>query len=308
VSEVIIVRTDHWDEALNAFVTEDLLQADREILVVADESRQRVQVPVGIGKIVADPGRLGLQTTRDVMWRCGDYALYAALSAVPQAAFFWLIEPDVRIHGSDVKSFFDGSGAREKRDFLTASFVEAGPEWMWHRTMTPFAPRVHLCMMQACRISRPAASYLYEQRSRLGEAFETGNLSVEDWPNDEAFVLSMLVQGGFSHARLDDHAPGYATSGSFTFTKPISIRWLQSLPKDNRLYHPVVGGAKFLGRARAYLAERARSAARPDEILEEFDKGFLPQVRMECGDESALVFQDETRKVAGWVARRRNLA
>lgn len=307
MSEVIVVRTDHWDDALDAF-SSDLRQAEREILAVADESKRRVQVPAGIAKIVADPGSLGLFTTPDMMWRCGDYAFYAALRALPHASSFWLIEPDVRIHGSDPKSFFDGSGGSSQRDFLTASFVEAGAKWMWHRTMTPFAPRVYLCMMQACRISRTAASYLHEQRLKLGEAFESGNLSAADWPNDEAFVVSMLAKGGFSFGLLADHAPNYSIKGSFTFTKPISMRWLQSSPRDNRLYHPVVGGAKFLMRARAYLAERARSAAPPNEILAEFESGFLPQVRLECGDESALVFQNEMRKVAEWVAAGRNLA
>jgi hypothetical protein len=70
------------------------------------------------------------------------------------------------------------------------------------------------------------------------------------------------------------------------------------------LYHPVVGGDRFWSQMRAYLAGRAYEASRPDEILEEFERHLLPQVRAECGDERALVFHDEIRKVADWVSKR----
>jgi len=199
-------------------------------------------------------------------------------------------------------------GTRAHRDFLTADFVPSGPRWQWHSTMTPFAPRVYLCMMQLCRISRIAASVLFEQRLKLGAAFTSGPLAAKVWPNDEAFVLSLLAASGFSFGRLSDHAPDYSTSATFTFTKPTSAKWLRSTPKDNSLYHPVVAGGIFLARARAYLAEKAYAASRPDDILKEFETRLLPQVRMECGDESAIVYQREMRQVADWVALRKNSA
>jgi hypothetical protein len=304
VSEVIVIRTDHYDEALDGFITDDLLKAEREILVVADESRRRVDVPSRFHKVVAHPGRLGLLTTQDAMWRCGDYALYEAFHALPHASAFWLIEPDVRIHASDVKRFFDGLAGRPPTDFLTGKFGRSKPEWMWYPTMAPFAPHIHECMMQLCRISAAAAKHLYFQRLKLSAAFATGDVRAADWPNDEAFVMSLLAETRFTFARLADHAPDYTTSGTFSFTKPMSARWLQSLPKDNSLYHPVVSGDKFWRRIRAYLAERAEQASNADEILAEFESQFLPQVRLEFGDQRALVFRDEIRKVAAWVSLR----
>ena len=127
--------------------------------------------------------------------------------------------------------------------------------------MTPFAPKVYICMLQLCRLSRDAAAQLYQKRLKLSAAFASGEFAPDDWPNDEAFVMSSLAEAGLSVAKLAEHAPDYTISGTFTFTKPMSARWLQSLPRNNALYHPVVGGDPFEPDAGLSRRARLRSVA-----------------------------------------------
>ena len=225
----------------------------REVLVVVDERKATVHVPAGIRKISLDPGSRGLFLTPDVGWRCGDYSLYAAFDAAPEATQFWLIEPDVRIHSERPNEFFDGCEATISADFITAWFVAASKAWLWHRTMHPFEADINNCMLQLCRVSRNAVAYLYRKRVELTKSFEAQELEAESWPNDEAFVGATLQRGGLKVSTFRQHAPQFRTTNTFTFDKPTSLRWLDSQPYDNKIYHPVVTGEKFIERVGAYL-------------------------------------------------------
>jgi len=297
VSEVIIVRTDHYNETLNSFIEEDLCGHGREIILFVDETKQKIATPSHFKKISADPHRQNLFTTPDMMWRCGDYALYGALESIPNASFFWLVEPDVRIHSSHVKDFFDGSVDQSQIHFLTPWFSQAGPDWMWHRTVKDYVTNVYTCMMQLCRLSNSAVRYLFEKRVELGRLFQDKGIKATEWPNDEAFVAGMLAKGGFSIAPIHTHSPDFKIAGSFSFTKPTGLTWLKSTPPNDHLYHPVVQGTKFLQRAKAYLAEREKTLTVHD-FMKEFNGNFLTQIRYECGEEVALAFYEDLKKIA----------
>lgn len=295
MSEVVLIRTDHYSSSLDCFVRSIAAQTGRRIIILADESKGELICPSDIRKISLKPSDYGLYATTDVMWRCGDYGLYAALDSVSDASAFWLVEPDVRIHSPDLGSFFNGTGGSRHIDFVTPWFVPASREWVWYSSMEPYARQVFNCMMQICRISRPAVQYLFTKRRKLGNFFISHGLNGAKWPNDEAFVAASLVEGGFSIGTLKDHAPSYRTAGTLTFIKPTSLRWLTDLPPNHCIYHPVVEGEKFFQRAVAYLKAREKTVANPGQLLQEFDADFAEQIQVECGSQAVEAFRAEVR-------------
>ncbi len=258
MSEVIVVRTHYYDPQLDKMVRRLQRTSARRVVVVVDERRSKINIPADLLKIVLDPAADGLPMPSDYGWRCGDYSLYAALKAVPDASHFWLIEPDVRIHSEDPSTFFDGGESTAAADLLTAWFVVSSAEWVWHRTIAPFERNVYNCMLQLCRVSRPAVDWLLRERIALGSRFESKSLGLNDWPNDEAFIGAALMRGGFKIATFASHAPSYRTAGIFTFDKPTSARWLEGVAYDRGIYHPVVSGQKFMTRLRDYLNAPSR--------------------------------------------------
>ena len=298
MSEIILIRTHLYDYELDRFVYRLLTQTGRKIVIVADERNGVVECPPAIQKLSLEPNNMGLFMTPDAAWRCGDYALYAAMLALPDATAFWLIEPDVRIHASDLKSLFDGADGGLEADLLTAWFTVSSSAWAWHATIKPFAKEVYNCMLQLCRFSRQAVEHLYAKRLALSSIFAAGEFDPNAWPNDEAFIGAALMEGGFVTGTLKRHAPAFVTDGTFGFTKPVSRAWLERLPDDQHIYHPVVGGQKFLQRAAAYLFEKESAAMGPDYIVREFGKAFMAQVEMEVGKPAAVQFYHRVRDAA----------
>jgi hypothetical protein len=257
---------------------------------VADERNGPVICPPGIRKLTLEPEHLGLFMAPDSAWRCGDYVLYTAMQALPDARAFWLIEPDVRIHSNDLKSFFDGRNGGADADFLTAWFTVSSPAWAWHASIQPFVAQVYNCMLQLSRFSRNSVEHLLKERLKLSDVYRSRNLPAHSWPNDEAFVGATLKQGGFSVGTLSQHAPDYTSAGTFGFTKPVSALRLDRSPADECIYHPVVGGRKFLQRAQAYLEERKAAADSAASLCNEFDSAFLSQLKSEAGEIAATRF------------------
>lgn len=298
MTEAIVIRSNHYDLMLDQVIRQLVVQTGRRVVVAVDETRNVVKCPPDITKISVTPAEQGLYTTHDAMWRCGDYFLYRALEALPDATRFWLIEPDVRIHAADVRSFFDGTEATLHTDFVTGWFTPATSQWMWYHTMSPYTPKVFHCMMQISRFSRGAVEHLLRRRQTLSKLFAAEAIDPTTWPNDEAFVAASLVEAGFSVATLKEHAPGYQTSGTLMFTRPTSARWLAALDFNQHIYHPVVTGPKFLERANAYLEEQASTARDPAHLVHKLGNDFLKQIRIECGPQAAETFHQKIKDAA----------
>jgi len=294
-TEIIIVRTHFSNAALDTFLRELASSSGREVVVVADETMQQVILPKEFRKLTAVPSRLGLHATNDMMWRCGDYFLYEALDRLPHIAFFWMIEPDLRIHTANMKAFFDGTGAAASADFITPWFIPGDPKWHWFRTIAPFAPAVYNCMLQICRLSRGALEYLLVERQRLSSMFVEASYSATDWPNDEAFVASFLHAGGFRICTLSQHAPSFNTVGTLTFTRPFSMRSMSHRTGEDAIYHPVVAGEAFGIRAAAYLLERDAQDATIEELQSEFGFGFQHEVYLEGGAPMLRSFRQQLK-------------
>ena len=303
--EVICVRTNHYDAELDRFIENTLLPSGRPVVLLADESAGPLDAPGHRQKIPLHPAAMGLHMPPDAMWRCGDYCLYAAINALPQARYIWLVEPDVRIHSERPATLFDGADpSRPRADFVTAWFVTASPEWSWFATIAPFYPATSNCMLQLARFSRPFVEALLEARLVLSRRFANEGRPSAAWPNDEAFIGAIARGGRFRIETLREHAPGFSTDGTFTFIKPTSGRVLGGVSPDDRIYHPVLYGQSFLRRARLYLNERIEASRDVDRFMAEFPSAFVAEVMAEIGDEAGRAFYDEIKSGALRVARR----
>lgn len=303
--EVLCVRTNRYDEHLDRFIERTLLPTGREVVLLADESGGPVEAPAHRRKIVLHPAETGLYMPPDAGWRCGDYCLYAAVAAMPDARHIWLVEPDVRIHGDTPAALFDGAEpGRPRADFVTAWFVTASPEWSWFATIAPFYPTTSNCMLQLARFSRPFIDALLEARLGLSRRFADEGRPSTAWPNDEAFIGAIAQGGRFRIETLREHAPGFSTDGTFTFIKPTSGRALDGAPTDDRIYHPVLYGQSFLKRARLYLNERIDANRDVDCFMAEFPSAFVSDVMTELGDEAGRAFYDDIKAGALRISRR----
>jgi hypothetical protein len=214
-----------------------------------------------------------------MMWRCGDYFLYEAFAHLPDATFIWMIEHDLRIHTADLAGFFDGMNLGEPADFITPWFIPGDPEWPWYDSIAPYVPAVFNCMLQISRFSRPAIEFLLTERQRLSTRFPASG----KWPNDEAFVASFLHAGRFRICTLREHAPGYTTLGTLSFTRPVSLRALEQREWDDTLYHPVLAGRAFVTRALSHLTQRAAEGATAAALRAEFGFAFQHELHIEGG-------------------------
>ncbi len=253
--EVICLRTNFYDVFTENFVHDLIQSSGRDVVIIADERRGAFLTPKHIRKISLDTEALNVLSPPDAGWRCGDYTLYMAASQLPNYDYYWIIEPDVRIHTGNLRSFFDGVGTTAQADFVTPWFVIASSSWYWFNSIKPFYPTPYNCMLQVCRFSRAAALKLHKQRTVLTDNFISAGLPEEHWPNDEAFVGAALKEGNMRIADFKEHAPEFRTGDSFSFTRPTSERWLRAQSFNNTLYHPVVNGAKFHHRKSVYLNE-----------------------------------------------------
>ena len=307
--EVICIRTNHYNQQLDRFIEDTLLPTGRRVVLLADESTASVASPQHREKIVLHPAEAGLFMSPDAMWRCGDYCLYAAIAALPDARHIWLIEPDVRIHSADPRSLFDGADASQPpADFVTAWFVTASPQWAWYNTITPFYPTTCNCMLQLARFSRPFIEALLEARRALSRRFANEARPASTWPNDESFIGAVAHARQFRVATLAEHAPAFSTDGTFTFLKPTSGQFLHDAPLDNKIYHPVLYGPSFLKRARLYLNERADACRDVSEFMAEFPSAFVSQVMTEIGNEAGIAFYEDIKSGALRVAKRSSAA
>ena len=303
--EVICVRTNQYDDHLHRFIETSLVPTGRRVILLADERAGPIASPAGREKIVLHPETQGLYMSPDAMWRCGDYCLYAAISAVPEARFVWLVEPDVRIHSDDPAALFDGADAsRARADFVTAWFVTASPEWSWYSTIAPFYPTTCNCMLQLARFSRPFVEALFEARLALSRRFSEEDRPGAAWPNDEAFIGAVAHARKFRVETLAEHAPGFPTAGTFTFLKPTSGRFLATAPKDNRIYHPVLHEESFRNRARLYLNERIEARRDVEAFIGDFPSAFVEQVMTEIGSDAGAAYYDDIKSAALRIAGR----
>ena len=243
----VLIRTHFVDEALLAQAGRIAAEGVFDVYAVADETR----APLDFGpipKVSLTPAvisDLGLYAgAPNLLWRCGDYGLYAARRAVPQYDGFWMIEPDVRVNAdrpSDVLARFPGPG---EVDFLAGRLRPAEADWDWMVTMDPAGGPIWRCLFAVTRVSARAIDLLHETRLRASAAQVAEGRDPKLWPNDEAFVATTLAHSGLCVRDLNDFGPVYDEAG-FSFWFPLSEREVAASGREGFIYHPVLGGNAY---------------------------------------------------------------
>jgi hypothetical protein len=243
----LLIRTHYADDQLRGFIDQLRAEAAFDVFVLADETRG----PIALGdvqKIVLTPqlpAELGLYgRTPNLLWRCGDYALYAARRALPDYDAYWMIEPDVRLCSASPTGILARFPPPDQADFLAAHLRPAEPDWNWARTMSPDDGPVWRCLYALTRVSARALDALFEERERLSQLFDDSGRDPAFWPNDEVFTASTLVRKGFACRDLNDFGQIYEPVG-FSFWWPISERELAASGREGWIYHPVLSGQRY---------------------------------------------------------------
>jgi hypothetical protein len=243
----LLIRTHYADDQLRGFVDQLRAEAAFDVFVVADERRGPIDLG-GAPKVPLTPelpAELGLYAqTQNLLWRCGDYALYAARRALPDYDAFWMIEPDVRLcspRPSDILARFPPP---DEVDFLAAHLRPAEPDWNWGRTMSAEEGPVWRCLYALVRVSARALDVMLEERLRMGRLFGHSGRDPEFWPNDEVFTASTLARRGLVCRDLNDFGQIYEPVG-FSFWLPVSEREFEASGREGWIYHPVLSGQRY---------------------------------------------------------------
>ncbi len=243
----LLLRTHFADDGVKALI--ETLRGDPglDFYVLADERRG----PLDVGdtpKISLGPGlaaELGIYgDAPNLLWRCGDYGLYAARRALPAYDAFWMIEPDVRIRAAPSSRLLARFPPPDEVDFLAAHLRPAEPDWDWGRTMDPKDGAVWRCLFAMIRVSARAVDAMLQARRKASVAFARGGGDPLLWPNDEAFTASTLVRRGLTCRDLNDFGDVYDPA-TFSFWIPVSERWLAAEGREGRIYHPVLSGQAY---------------------------------------------------------------
>lgn len=243
----VLIRTHYADEQLRAFAEQ--LQSDGvfDVFVLADETRGPVELG-GMGKVPLShevAHELGLYaSTPNMLWRCGDYALYAARRALPDYDAYWMIEPDVRLCSSRPSDILAKFPPVEDADFLAANLRPADADWNWTRTMDESDGPIWRCLFALVRLSARAIDAMLVQRRNLSRLFAESGKDPAFWPNDEVFTASTLAREGFICRDLNAFGQIYDPVG-FSFWLPVSEREYAAAGREGWIYHPVLSGQRY---------------------------------------------------------------
>jgi hypothetical protein len=169
-----------------------------------------------------------------------------------------MVEPDVRFGGGNAAGFFDKFRDEATADFLAADLRPADRTYFWEFMITARDLNPWRCLFPVVRLSARALDYLLAKR----RAFSRNTRRLQDWPNDESFVATLLANHPAMVCRdLNDGGACLYNEHTLSFWQVFDGD--QPLPDAGRLtiYHPVLFGAE-------YAAKRQRvNAPQPDRRL-----------------------------------------
>ncbi len=244
---LVIVRTHFYDQRLSDFIEPILSSPDYDVVIAVDENRGAIETH-GIPKLSMTNDlfrNFGLHVDYgNIMWLCGDYALYLARREFPDAANYWLIEYDVTINRPEPISFFRELDRSHAHDFLSTHFREREAGWFWGDPMAPEYAVVWRSYFPLVRLSGRAIDFLLERRILASSRIMAMEPDARpNWPNDESFVACELHYHGFDCA--DFNTLGDYYDGS-TFFNDVLLHPDHLPPHDGKIYHMVRDGSHYL--------------------------------------------------------------
>lgn len=247
MSTAILLRANHFGPSERTALSA-LKVLGLPVIVAADERNGQLETAPypKVSLTEATVAALGLPTHPNMGWMCGDYSLSLLANEMPHIENVWLIEPDIRFHFKDIRTFFaafSGSAA----DLVSMRFDLAPPDWHWTSRIEPFGLPARRMLFSGIRISRRAIAAVTTARRWLPFGLPPDLL-----PNDEALVATILGNRGFD-CRTYAEFGSFTTTKSFNFAKPISAKWLDRAAPDDLVYHPVLYGEAFLRKAIAFI-------------------------------------------------------
>ena len=239
MKNVILLRTNHFGPREGEFLEQLRTDTGYETIVLADEMNGRLTAP-GFKKIAYDRTMLydlGLHCPKNAGWRCGDYGFYLARQAIPDARYFWMIEPDVR---AAVENYADLFASFESltADFIAPGITASDNGHFWYPTMRWLTKDVYRCHFAFCRMSAAASDACLRGRREM--RFQPAARFM--WPNDETFVATTLMYQGMSVQDLNATGRVRWTDETFGFQTVCRGEAFEDLPQTGLLYHPVLWG------------------------------------------------------------------
>jgi len=223
-----------------------------DLVFIADERNYKIDSFDLIDKYGIDDEWVrsnGLYCASDWGWKCGDYFYYRAQQQFPQYDFYWMIEPDVLINFDNLNDFFSLIPPNNDVDFIATDIAPSDGTWYWAPKMSAWTRnQIYKTFYPLTRLSTDAIDYLLSARRALSSEFINGlaistDLHDWDWPNDEVFTATTLMNGAFTS--LDLRQALTKTCGNFSFRHryPHSVKSIAI--ESGRVYHPVLSDQTY---------------------------------------------------------------
>jgi len=185
---------------------------------------------------------LGLYAPSNFQWQCGDYGIYLARRAFPDALHFWLIEHDIRFGGGPARDFFQCFAGLNDVDLLACQFEPVHEFWTWGFTVTGRDIVPHRCLFGVVRLSSRAIDEMLAHRLKQGRLVRRR----ATWPNDEGFAATTLANRGFTCRDLNSFGRTFYDDSSLSLFSKVDGATFNPPPTGVRIYHPVLFGEDFV--------------------------------------------------------------
>jgi hypothetical protein len=240
----VLLRTHVFDAPTKEFLSRLQSESGHLATCVFDETKSVEFEKLQHLSVTRDFCRANsLHFQEDIGWRCGDYALYVARNAFPDTRYFWLIEYDVRIAAANFTDFFRLFVPYEEIDFIAPALSRRFGDWRWHAPMARCRRAVYGCLFPIIRISAAAIDHLYGARRQA--SMSKSSVYDSEWPNDEGFVSTELVNAGYRCRDLNSFGRRFYTRGTFSYWRPHQGADFDTGRSDGMVYHPVLYGESY---------------------------------------------------------------
>lgn len=293
--ELIVIRTHFYCEATERLYNYLKETSNRDVAFICDETNGSIDIGSGKVKIsISEKSikKMDLYIPEKFGWLCGDYSLYAAEQLLSAYDRYWLVESDVRISLPTSAEFFDRF-RDETIDFLAFHMFKSGSDWYWHKPMCYFEPEVYACLFPVVGISKRAARFALQARRLMSQQFEdvVPLSEARRWPNDESFLMSILMANGFNCKSLDAGSVKYRTNDTFNVGLPKSEKIIARQEPSGLFYHPVHSRSRFVSKANTWLNTYTHNKATKERLQTVFNSDFIREMEAEASEEEFMKFK-----------------